>query len=306
MPQRQNSTVSQISLHPGNQPQASSYNSPVSHVSPPAQSPNTPSPQITPERAVSPEPVPAPAPGMTLQDSRTVSPEHLSQAFPPPKEMKLHIQPPPHSEERDDRMAPYRKHATQDSRNSLQVQPQTPRNVEEDNIYDATPRTSTIPENYREDGPRRNGISAAEPKSPGPSRGITTPGSPPGAVKPAHTPMGGERTSTHSSAHSKSISDASVVSNRVVVAEPSNAATNGNNDDTPPKAISTDRVLFEEAKRHKLLREQEEKIPVFDPEPDLVVMTNTKKDEELPQMSATSYPGQEWNPYEAGYGDWEE
>jgi hypothetical protein len=313
VPQRQNSAVSQISLQPGNQPQGPSFNSPISHVSPAAQSPNTPSPQITPERAVSPEPSQAPPPGVTLQDSRTVSPEQPNQAFLPPKEIKLHVQPPPVSEERDDRMAMYRKHATQDSRNSLQVQPQTPRNVEEDNIYDATPRTSKVPENYREDAPMRNGISAAEPKSPGPSRGTSTPGSPE-AVKPSPTPMGGlaggERLSTHSSAnssaHSKSVSDASISSGRVLVAEPSSAA-NGNIDniDTPPKAISTDRVLFEEAKRQRLLREQEEKIPVFTPEPDVVVKTN-KKDEELPQMSATSYPGQEWNPYEAGFGDWED
>ncbi|KAK0633744.1 hypothetical protein B0T14DRAFT_507766 [Immersiella caudata] len=314
VPQRQNSAVSQISLQPGSQPHGSTFNSPISHVSPAAQSPNTPSPQITPDRAVSPEPAQAAPSGVTLQDLRTVSPEQSNQAFPPPKEIKLHVQPPPASEERDDRVASYRKHTTQDSRNSLQVQPQTPRNVEEDNIYDATPRTSMVPENYREDGHRRNGISAAEPKSPGPSRGTSTPGSP-GAVKPAPIPMGGlaggERLSTHSSAnssaHSKSVSDASTHSARVTVAEPSSAAANGNMDDvdTPPKAISTDRVLFEEAKRQRLLREQEEKIPVFTPEPDVVVKTN-KKDEELPQMSATSYPGQEWNPYEAGYGDWED
>ncbi len=39
---------------------------------------------------------------------------------------------------------------------------------------------------------------------------------------------------------------------------------------------------------------QEEKI-AFDP------------NENAPQMTATSYPGQEWNPYgEPGYGDWRE
>jgi len=31
-----------------------------------------------------------------------------------------------------------------------------------------------------------------------------------------------------------------------------------------------------------------------------------EEDPEVPQMSATSYPGQEWNPYGAGgYEDWD-
>ena len=110
------------------------------------------------------------------------------------------------------------------------------------------------------------------------------------------------------SLHSKSISDASTSSSRVVIVEPSSSANvnvNVNEDDTPPKAHSTDRELFEKAKQQRLLREQEEKIPVFTPEPDTVIQPK-KEEEDLPMMSATSYPGQEWNPYEAGFGDWEE
>jgi hypothetical protein len=58
-----------------------------------------------------------------------------------------------------------------------------------------------------------------------------------------------------------------------------------------------------------LLHEQEEKIPVFPTEPDMGAAAaeaerrarEAEEREETPQMSATSYPGQEWNPYEAGW-----
>jgi len=53
---------------------------------------------------------------------------------------------------------------------------------------------------------------------------------------------------------------------------------------------------FEEHKRKMLLAAQEEKIPVFPEEP-AAEEAAEKKAEEAPQMSATSYPGQEWNPY---------
>lgn len=50
----------------------------------------------------------------------------------------------------------------------------------------------------------------------------------------------------------------------------------------------------EARKRTMRIASQEEKI-AFDP------------NENAPQMTATSYPGQEWNPYgEPGYGDWRE
>lgn len=67
--------------------------------------------------------------------------------------------------------------------------------------------------------------------------------------------------------------------------------------------------IFNEEKRKMLIREQEEKIPVFPTEPDMnlaaaAAAAKRKEQEELPQMSATSYPGQEWNPY--GDGNFEE
>ena len=86
-------------------------------------------------------------------------------------------------------------------------------------------------------------------------------------------------------------------------------STNGNG--TPKPSSSVD--IFEEAKRKMLLREQEEKIPVFPTEPDInaanaaaAAAAAKKKEEEVPQMSATSYPGQEWNPYGDGnYEEWD-
>ncbi len=70
-----------------------------------------------------------------------------------------------------------------------------------------------------------------------------------------------------------------------------------------PTIRATSAEQFEEHKRKVLLREQEEKIPVNPTEPDDLPAaanahaTHTGDEEDLPQMSATSYPGQEWNPY---------
>jgi hypothetical protein len=79
---------------------------------------------------------------------------------------------------------------------------------------------------------------------------------------------------------------------------------------TPPKQNPNPIDVFEEARRKAFLRDMEEKIPVFPTEPDMNAHTiaaneATKKEEERPQMSATSYPGQEWNPYGEGYEDFE-
>lgn len=88
-----------------------------------------------------------------------------------------------------------------------------------------------------------------------------------------------------------------------------------------PKGIVkplTDKEIFDQAKRRQeeamreqLLRAQEEKIPVFDddhygnnPNGNGTGPGGKKKDENedaVPMMSATSYPGQEWNPY-GGFG----
>ena len=93
---------------------------------------------------------------------------------------------------------------------------------------------------------------------------------------------------------------------------PAPAQATAANAPTPQAIISrtitpsgnTDRDIFEEAKRKQMLKDLEEKIPVFPTEPDMNLMGGglKKPEEEMPQMSATSYPGQEWNPY----GDWTE
>ncbi|CAK7219482.1 hypothetical protein SCUCBS95973_003837 [Sporothrix curviconia] len=55
---------------------------------------------------------------------------------------------------------------------------------------------------------------------------------------------------------------------------------------------------FEDYKRRLMLKDLEEKIPVFIPEPDDDLAAQKQKEQEEPTMSATSYPGQEWNPYD--------
>lgn len=53
----------------------------------------------------------------------------------------------------------------------------------------------------------------------------------------------------------------------------------------------------EEYKRRQMLKDLEEKIPVFVPEVDEQLEQQRRSEREQPKMSATSYPGQEWNPY---------
>jgi hypothetical protein len=97
----------------------------------------------------------------------------------------------------------------------------------------------------------------------------------------------------------------------------------GNNQRTPVPAATPSRQqipapatsaeVYEEAKRQQLLREQEEKIPVIPTEPDMEAAAAAaaaararSEQEELPTMTATSYPGQEWNPYgDGGFDEWE-
>ncbi len=54
---------------------------------------------------------------------------------------------------------------------------------------------------------------------------------------------------------------------------------------------------FQEAKRKALLKDLEGLIPVVTPDLDNGGPAQRRGGEEMPQMSATSYPGQEWNPY---------
>lgn len=64
------------------------------------------------------------------------------------------------------------------------------------------------------------------------------------------------------------------------------------------KPVQSSQEIFDEHKRKQLVRDMEEKIAVM-PEPEL--LEPPKKTEDVPMMSATSYPGQEWNPYGDGF-----
>lgn len=71
------------------------------------------------------------------------------------------------------------------------------------------------------------------------------------------------------------------------------------------KPVQSSQEIFEEHKRKQLLRDMEEKIALIptemEPEP-----MNRRRNDEMPVMSATSYPGQEWNPYGDGFEDFED
>lgn len=63
------------------------------------------------------------------------------------------------------------------------------------------------------------------------------------------------------------------------------------------KPVQSSQEIFEEHKRKQLVRDMEEKIALNPTEPDEMMMLGGKKKDDAPLMSATSYPGQEWNPY---------
>lgn len=68
------------------------------------------------------------------------------------------------------------------------------------------------------------------------------------------------------------------------------------------KPVQSSQEIFDEHKRRQLIRDMEEKIALM-PEPNMLEPTRKKKEDDLPMMSATSYPGQEWNPYGEGFED---
>lgn len=74
------------------------------------------------------------------------------------------------------------------------------------------------------------------------------------------------------------------------------AGPNGANSGKP---VQTSQEIFDEHKRKQLVRDMEEKIALNPTEPDSTMLGpgGKKKGEDAPLMSATSYPGQEWNPY---------
>lgn len=65
------------------------------------------------------------------------------------------------------------------------------------------------------------------------------------------------------------------------------------------KPVQSSQEIFDEHKRKQLVRDMEEKIAVM-PEPEMLEPPK-KKTDDVPMMSATSYPGQEWNPYGDGF-----
>ncbi|KAM7205708.1 hypothetical protein V8F33_001034 [Rhypophila sp. PSN 637] len=167
--------------------------------------------------------------------------------------------------------------------------PRSSRQVEDDNIYDATPRQSFMPQNRAQ---------AQQPPPPVPiqSSPIIKREQPP--VQPVSEPS-------------------SPTPPPAKLADSSEPNGNGSSTNEPPavpsppthingKPITSSADIFNEEKRKMLIREQEEKIPVFPTEPDIdmaamaAAAKKKKEAEEMPQMSATSYPGQEWNPYGDG------
>ncbi len=265
MPQRQISAVSQLSVQPTVEPQAQVVPQPLvlpsGHVVG-AQTPTaSPRPQITPERAVSPEPPVEPV--YQAQDERTVVPP-ASQA--PPTNIIV----------------------------------QQPIQSAEENIYDATPRTSVIAPRQIEPSEHIVVAPLGVSKAVAPIAPANDVRPPQNTVERASEPMPQQHIVVNSAAP---VTQPEPQPATQVVA----STSNGNGNVTPPKSTSAD--IFEEAKRKMLLREQEEKIPVFPTEPDIEAAANQaakkKATEEAPQMSATSYPGQEWNPY-GEFDSWEE
>jgi hypothetical protein len=188
----------------------------------------------------------------------------------------------------------------------INVQQANEHGVEQDNIYDATPRTETIPIQQ----PTQESIVSppadepAEPKAGGMSHEVLEHRDNQDASPPQNLTI-----NTHTSpSPSPPLLQPAPVQQTLAT---STDATNG----TPPPsrltppAPSNPADIFEEAKRKAMIRDMEEKIPVFPTEPDvnaqeLAEMAAKKKaEEERPQMSATSYPGQEWNPYGEGWDD---
>ncbi|KAK0717222.1 hypothetical protein B0T26DRAFT_751302 [Lasiosphaeria miniovina] len=313
VPQRQPSAVSQISTQPGgaSPPQGSEVvASPISHASLTGQSPITaPSPHVTPERTVSPEP-PAqqqagPKPSILVQDyRRAVSPEPPSQLLAPP---------------------------------NSGLEQRLLQRVDEDNIYDATPRHSVqpplplqqlrrddIPSQINSFGRRAPPGSTAEPKTAGlshdvvgarssretnnhkPSENIIISAADDAAARPPISPA-----SSGPQDNDRETAFARGGENGIIMPSSSSreAEQQQQQQQQQPPQKSTLVDFVEEAKRKALLREQEEKIPVFPTEPDMdfaaAAAAKKKEQEELPQMTATSYPGQEWNPYGDGLEEWE-
>lgn len=207
--------------------------------------------------------------------------------------------------------------------------------VEHDNYYDATPRTSAAQLEHSADVGATTEESEAKHASSGHGDLVTEgqavqnhtleTASSPAAVQPAAeiTPqpdpvqvITSEPAVTEPQpVHPPATSSSALTSEEPIAPDPVpnnslhiNTTTATTNSATPPKPID----IYEEARRKAMLRDMEEKIPVFPTEPDMEGQARAeaearRKQEDLPQMSATSYPGQEWNPYGGGedYDEWE-
>ncbi|KAB5547026.1 hypothetical protein GE09DRAFT_1129605 [Coniochaeta sp. 2T2.1] len=228
---------------------------------------------------------------------------------------------------------------------------------EQDNIYDATPRTETSPVQHRlqEQTMSPPAEEPAEPKAGGTGHEVLehrdqhpeqhleqhleqpheqhpeqqpqpqlpsasppqhlvinthtspTPSPPPVAQPaPVHQPVV-EPTTTSTPLPANDAATTTAVTNGTTSISPPPPSSRS----TPPAAVPSNNPvdIFEEAKRKAVLRDMEEKIPVFPTEPDMnsqalaELAAKKKAEEERPQMSATSYPGQEWNPYGEGWVD---
>ncbi|KAM7216652.1 hypothetical protein V8F06_007967 [Rhypophila decipiens] len=177
--------------------------------------------------------------------------------------------------------------------------PRSSRQVEDDNIYDATPRQSFMPQN-RTQAPAQQPPPPPVPIQSSPIKREQQQQPPP--VQPVSEPS----SPTPPPAKLADASSSSEPNGNGSINEPpapSQPPTHING-----KPITSSADIFNQEKRKMLIREQEEKIPVFPTEPDIdmaaVAAAAAKKkkeaESEMPQMSATSYPGQEWNPYGDG------
>lgn len=250
-------------------------------LSPAGHSPSiSPSPRITPER----------------EEEGAISPEPRVQVLPPADDVVSHQ--PQQTEQPSSRTAA--GVSTPPQNMSISVSLANQHVAGEENIYDATPRSMvSAPQQQLHDGAAvatAEEHEPAEPKAAGPSHEVMEHRVAETAPAPAPIP-------------------APVAQQVFVVADPSSAeaaasaAPNGEDPTTTTTAAASKPVdMFEEARRKMLLfggGEQEEKIPVFPTEPDMSdaaaaaeAARRRQREDEMPQMSATSYPGQEWNPYE--------
>ncbi|KAM7201424.1 hypothetical protein V8F20_004888 [Naviculisporaceae sp. PSN 640] len=169
--------------------------------------------------------------------------------------------------------------------------PRSNKGFEEDNLYDATPRQSLLPQSRQQQPPQQHNIIVQPPQLQ------------PQPQQPQEHPQAQIQAQPDSQPQTES------------QAPPPPREHGPSQEERPPpvthingKPITSSADIFNEEKRKMLIREQEEKIPVFPEEPDMnlaaLAAAKKKEQEELPQMSATSYPGQEWNPYgDGGFED---